>query len=127
MNKPSEHAGDLPGSTRVFTPCPVMTFEKFSDLTGLRVGQIRAQVSRGNLPGIKIGRLLLVNTVKLLQDNADVSTIPLMTFERFAEASGLREQQVESQAQNNNLDTRYVGRLRLVDVAELTRKCLENE
>lgn len=111
----------------VFLTSPIMTFERFSEQTGLREGQIRAQVSRGNLPSFRVGRLLLVNSAKLLNCETSLTTAPLMTVEKFAEASGLRVQQVISQTEHNNLPTKYVGRLRLVDVTALTRECLEQE
>lgn len=116
-----------PEATPLFLACPVMTFERFSEQTGLRVGQVRAQVTRGNLPGFRVGRLLLVNSAKLLEDHNTLATMPVMTADRFAEASGLRERQVQAQAELNNLPTKYVGRLRLIDVAALTAQCLEQE
>lgn len=111
----------------VLISSPIMTMDKFAAHTGLRPGQVSSQVNRGNLPSVYIGRLRLVNSAKLLDAESSVLTVPVMTFERFAEASGLREQQVISQAENNNLPTQYIGRLRLVDIAELTKRCLEQQ
>lgn len=109
-----------------FLYTPVMTFERFGAQTGLREAQIRNQITRGNLPGKKVGRLLLVNTAKLLVSaEKPLTTVPVMTAAKFAEVTGLRDQQVISQAENGNLPTTYVGRLRLIDVAEFTRECLE--
>lgn len=124
-----ENVSNIDGNQQqpVFLSCPVMTYERFAEQTGMRVGQIRSQVSRGNLPGRKVGRLTLVNAAKLL-DCANVTPpVPVMTYERFSELSGMREPQVISQAGAGNLPTRYVGRLRLIDVVELTKQCLEQE
>lgn len=45
---------------------------------------------------------------------------PIMTREKFAAASGLREGQVRGQIERGHLPVFYVGRLALVNVAMLT-------
>ena len=40
---------------------PVMTIERFSELTGLTADTVRGQMNQGNLPIIKVGRRRLVN------------------------------------------------------------------
>lgn len=40
---------------------PVMTIERFSELTGLTHDTVRGQLNQGNLPIIKVGRRRLVN------------------------------------------------------------------
>lgn len=48
-------------SPQVPTTVPVMTIERFSELSGLTPNTIRGQISQGNLPMIKVGRRRLVN------------------------------------------------------------------
>lgn len=44
---------------------PVVTQEKFAETSGLRKEQVRGQVSGGNLPTYKVGRLRMINLVAL--------------------------------------------------------------
>ncbi|WP_240407705.1 MULTISPECIES: DNA-binding protein [unclassified Halomonas] len=44
---------------------PVMTLERFSELSGLTVDTVRGQIQQGNLPFIKVGRRRLVNVALL--------------------------------------------------------------
>lgn len=48
---------------------PVMTQERFAQLTGLTEGQVRGMIEKGHLPSIKIGKPRLVN-VALISQNA---------------------------------------------------------
>jgi len=50
---------------------PVMTQERFSQLSGLTEGQVRGQIEKGHLPSIKIGRIRLVNIAALSQEALD--------------------------------------------------------
>jgi len=50
---------------------PVMTQERFSQLSGLTEGQVRGQIEKGHLPSLKIGRVRLVNVAALSQDALD--------------------------------------------------------
>ncbi len=54
---------------------PLMTQEKFAEVSGLKETVVRGQIERGNLPKHKIGRLCLVNvaaiTVKCLEENEE--------------------------------------------------------
>lgn len=47
---------------------PVMTQERFSQLSGLTEGQVRGQIEKGHLPSIKVGRVRLVNVAVLSRD-----------------------------------------------------------
>lgn len=40
---------------------PVVTKERFAELSGLDVGVVRGMIDRGHLPTVKIGRHRLVN------------------------------------------------------------------
>lgn len=44
---------------------PLMTIERFSELSGLTPDTIRGQLQQGNLPLIKVGRRRLVNVALL--------------------------------------------------------------
>lgn len=50
---------------------PVMTQERFAQLSGLTEGQVRGQVEKGHLPSLKIGRVRLVNIAALSQEALD--------------------------------------------------------
>lgn len=50
---------------------PVMTQERYSQLTGLTEGQVRGQVEKGHLPSLKIGRVRMVNIAALSQQAMD--------------------------------------------------------
>lgn len=119
-----------PTKSTPYTIClsaPVMTKERFEEESGLRIGQIESQISRGNLAIFRLGRLVLINIAKMLHEEAALSIIPVMTFERFALVSGLRERQVSSQVDLENIPSTYIGRLRVVDIARLTTMCLEED
>ncbi len=47
---------------------PVMTIERFAELSGLTPDTIRGQLQQGNLPVIKIGRRRLVNVALLVAE-----------------------------------------------------------
>ena len=47
---------------------PVMTQERYAQLTGLTEGQVRGQIEKGHLPSMKIGRLRMVNIAALSQE-----------------------------------------------------------
>ena len=47
---------------------PVMTREKFAELSGLAEGVIQGMIEKGHLPSIKIGRYRLVNVARLAED-----------------------------------------------------------
>ncbi|XKE46030.1 DNA-binding protein [Halomonas organivorans] len=44
---------------------PVMTIERFAELSGLTPDTVRGQLQQGNLPLIKVGRRRLVNVAML--------------------------------------------------------------
>lgn len=44
---------------------PVVTKERFAELSGLEVGMVRGMMDRGYLPTVKIGRHRLVNLAEL--------------------------------------------------------------
>ncbi|WP_444894936.1 hypothetical protein [Microbulbifer sp. SSSA005] len=117
----------VPTALPVQLASPVMTREKFASMSGLREGQIRGQIERGHLPVFHVGRLALVNVALLTWNEIHLIPCPIMTKDAFAKATGLREQQVESQLDRGNLPRRDVGRLALVDVAELVRQCMAEQ
>ncbi|WP_100638132.1 hypothetical protein [Marinobacter salexigens] len=47
---------------------PVMTQERFAQLSGLTEGQVRGMIEKGHLPSIKIGKPRLVNVAALSQE-----------------------------------------------------------
>lgn len=47
---------------------PVMTQERFSQLSGLTEGQVRGMIEKGHLPSIKIGKPRLVNVAALSRE-----------------------------------------------------------
>ncbi|ONF42340.1 hypothetical protein BTO32_16240 [Marinobacter lutaoensis] len=47
---------------------PVMTQERFAQLTGLTEGQVRGMIDKGHLPSMKIGKPRLVNVAALSQE-----------------------------------------------------------
>ena len=51
---------------------PVMTQERYSQLTGLTEGQVRGQIEKGHLPSLKIGRVRMVNIAALSQQALDM-------------------------------------------------------
>jgi hypothetical protein len=108
---------------------PLMTKEMFSYHSGLRPGQIKSQAEHKNLPMFKVGRLNLVNLAALGWDDYQLIPSPALTATKFADASGLRVDQVETQLSLNSDGTSHlprtkIGRLVLVDVGELYRRCL---
>ena len=50
---------------------PVMTQERFAELTGLTEGQVRGMIEKGHLPSLKIGKPRLVNMALLSKDAMD--------------------------------------------------------
>jgi hypothetical protein len=44
---------------------PVVTKERFAEMSGLEVGVVRGMINRGHLPTVKIGRHRLVNLTEL--------------------------------------------------------------
>lgn len=104
---------------------PVMTKEQFANNSGLRAGQIRGQMNRGNVPMFKVGRLSLVNVIALYGEETTLDICPTLTKERFSQLSGLTIKQVESQIDAGNLESKRIGRLVLVDLASLTKRCMK--
>ncbi len=50
---------------------PVMSQERYAQLTGLTEGQVRGQIEKGQLPSLKIGRVRMVNIAALSQRALD--------------------------------------------------------
>ncbi|PHQ27421.1 hypothetical protein CLH62_07595 [Marinobacter guineae] len=46
---------------------PVMTQDRYAQLTGLTEGQVRGQIEKGHLPSLKVGRVRMVNIALLSQ------------------------------------------------------------
>jgi len=55
----------------VLIATPVMTQERFAQLSGLTEGQVRGQIDKGHLPSLKIGRVRVVNVAALSQNALD--------------------------------------------------------
>lgn len=53
-------------SPSVALVCPVVSKERFAEISGLEVGVVRGMLDRGYLPSVKIGRHRMVN-VAILQ------------------------------------------------------------
>lgn len=49
-------------------PVPVITRERFAQLTGLEEGVIRGMIDKGYLPTVKIGRYRLINLTQLTRE-----------------------------------------------------------
>lgn len=47
---------------------PVVTKERFAELTGLEVGVVQGQINNGHLPTVKIGRYRMINLVELVRE-----------------------------------------------------------
>jgi hypothetical protein len=62
-------------------------------------------------------------TVDNLHDGS--STVPVMTQEKFADKTGLRPDQVRGQVARGHLPSVKVGKLRMVNLVQLARTCLE--
>lgn len=63
------------------------------------------------------------NTTKI----ATVGSTPVMTQERFANETGLRPEQVRGQVARGHLPTIKVGKLRMINLIQLARMCLESD
>lgn len=46
---------------------PVMTQDRYVQLTGLTEGQVRGQIEKGHLPSLKVCRVRMVNIAALSQ------------------------------------------------------------
>lgn len=110
---------------------PVMTAERYAQETGLRLMQIKGQTERNNIPTIKIGGSRMINVVQtaweLWQSNGVINlSVAQMHHSRFCELSGMKENAALHQIANGNLPSQSVGRLKMVDIAELYKLCVEN-
>ncbi len=107
---------------------PIMTKQLFEKESGLRAGQIRGQMARHNIPEYSLGTLKLVNVAKFVWgDSIPTIGCPAQTAEAFAQACGLTTEAVKQHlfGKKSRLPRYKIGRLVLVDVAELTRRCLD--
>ncbi|BFM20479.1 hypothetical protein [Gilvimarinus japonicus] len=111
-------------TTNTTLPSPVMTRKHFSERSGLRVTQIRSQANINNLPTFEVGRHKMINVAALVNVNEHTLYCPTATAAQFASWCGLTTEQVISQLSEGNLPVRPMGKLRLVDVAELYNRCL---
>ena len=57
---------DQPQAPQVPAHVPLMTLERFAELSGLTVDTVYGHIRRGYLPAVKVGRYRLVN-IALLQ------------------------------------------------------------
>lgn len=111
-------------TTNSTLPSPVMTRKHFSERSGLRVTQIRSQADLNHLPTFEVGRHKMINLAALINVNEHTLYCPTATAAQFATWCGLTPEQVISQLSQGNLPLRRMGKLRLVDVAELYNQCL---
>ncbi len=56
---------ETPKAQQVPAPVPLMTKERFADLSGLSVDTVEGHIRRGYLPTRKIGKRLLINLALL--------------------------------------------------------------
>ncbi|NRB42976.1 MAG: hypothetical protein HRU20_31665 [Pseudomonadales bacterium] len=113
------------GNTPIALVSPLMTKPKFSVHTGLREGQIKGQVERKHISTIFIGKHQMINVASLTWLAHPLLVSPVLTKDRFSDASGLELGQVESQIKEGNLPIHKIGRLILIDMTELARVCFE--
>lgn len=52
----------------VMIPVPVMSQERFAELTGLSEDQVRGMIEKGHLPLINCGKPRMVNIARLSQE-----------------------------------------------------------
>ncbi|WP_295720433.1 DNA-binding protein [uncultured Halovibrio sp.] len=52
----------------VMIPVPVMSKERFAEMTGLSEGQVRGMIEKGHLPSMKCGKARMVNIARLSQE-----------------------------------------------------------
>lgn len=104
---------------------PVMTRKFFAECSGLRLPQIRSQISIDNLPEFPVGRHKMINVAGIVNFPAHILYVPTATAEQFGAWCGLTADQVSYQLSERTLPVKHMGRLRLVDVAELYNRCLE--
>jgi len=55
-----------------------------------------------------------------------VITTPVMTREKFAEVSGMREPAVRGQMERDHIPTKKIGKLAMVNLVKLTQMCMED-
>lgn len=56
---------DQPQAPQVPANVPVMTLERFAELSGLTVDTVYGHIRRGYLPSVKMGRYRLINITQL--------------------------------------------------------------
>lgn len=61
------------------------------------------------------------------QKPAIQSTTPIVTKARFSEMSGLTEETLRGMIERGHLPTLKVGKHRMINVALLTKECLEQD
>lgn len=61
------------------------------------------------------------------QKSAMPSAAPIMTKARFAEISGLTEETLRGMIDRGYLPTLKVGKHRMINVARLTKECLDHD
>lgn len=63
MDRPAHPQDIIP----VMVVSPVVTKDRFAELSGLAEGVIQGMIEKGHLPSVKIGRHRLINLVDLTQ------------------------------------------------------------
>ena len=108
---------------------PIMTRERFAELSGLSADAVRGQINRRQLATCRIGKRVMINLARyaFATTTTPVIIIPLVSKKCFADAAGLTERGVEAMIHADHLPSTKIGKRVLVDVAELTRRCMQDE
>lgn len=107
---------------------PIQTKSLYCELTNVRPQQIRGQITRNNVPTIKVGRFVMINVAKIqaaLTHSPAFVPCPTMRPDLFAGYSGLDEQTIHDYLASNALPCYRHGRIKLVHVARLFEICLQ--
>lgn len=65
--------------------------------------------------------------MEIEQKSSVPSSAPLMTKARFSEISGLTEETLRGMIERGHLPTLKVGKHRMINVALLTKECLDQD
>jgi len=68
LDQTQDQAPPLPGVPPFQIPVAFVTKQRYSELTGLPIGVIEAQVDRKHLPSKQIGKYRMVNLARLWMD-----------------------------------------------------------
>src|SRR5690554_2356417 len=100
---------------------PIVTRERFSEMTDFTSDTIRGMISRDQLPSLKLGHLRLINIAAI--DDAIVFSTPLLSIQGFSKQSGLATRSIENLIYKGNLPFKQIGRRKMVDICALLKQC----